>query len=95
MTVEAPVNGKDRETLAAFQSALLELLGSELPPEALMHELQNNPTFLPYRDYVATFEPRMVEVAAQLTRKWGRREAGIPALNVSSDESGSRDTQSP
>jgi hypothetical protein len=65
------------DDLAAFQRALLELLGRPLSPEQIAAELRTGEAFAPYRAYVAGFEPRMVEVAAQLVKKWGRRRDGI------------------
>ena len=60
--------------LAAFQAALLNLLAKDLPPAELRHRLTADPAFAPYQDYIATFEPRMVEVAAELVKKWGVRQ---------------------
>jgi hypothetical protein len=62
--------------LAAFQRALLELLAEPLSPEEMMSRLRSDEVFAPYRDYIETFEPRFVEVAAALMKKWGVREAG-------------------
>lgn len=59
--------------LAAFQAALLHLLAEDLPPEEFRRRLKSDAAFEPYQDYIATFEPRMIEVAAELVKKWGRR----------------------
>ena len=72
-TNQEPVESND---LAAFQAALLDLLASPLTPQEMLHHLRTDAAFDPYRDYIDTFELRMVEVAAALTKKWGRREAG-------------------
>ena len=62
--------------LAAFQAALLELLAQGLSPEEVIARLRSDAAFAPFADYVETFEPRMVEVAAALVKKWGRRATG-------------------
>ena len=59
--------------LADFQAALLELLDGPLTADEILARLRTDEVFAPYRDYIDTFEPRMVEVAAELTKKWGRR----------------------
>jgi len=61
------------EQLAAFQSALFELLDEGLPPERVLERLRSDAAFAPFAEYVRRFEPRMVEVAALLVAKWGRR----------------------
>ena len=63
------------EELAAFQAALLELLQSDLQPGQIVERLRSDAAFEGYRDWVATFEPRMVETAASLVKRWARREA--------------------
>ena len=64
------------DDLARFQAALLELLARELPPEEIIRRLREDTAFAPYRSYVETFEPRFLEVASALVKKWGVREAG-------------------
>lgn len=59
------------DALAAFQAALLELLAQDLPVEEVMRRLRHDPAFERFRDYVDSFEPRMIEVAAGLVKKWG------------------------
>ena len=61
-------------TLAAFQAALLDLLARDIPLAEILQALDENSAFAPYRDYVASFEPRMVEVAAALVKKWDQRQ---------------------
>jgi hypothetical protein len=60
------------ERLSAFQAALLELLSQPLSPDELIARLRTDAAFAPFADYIETFEPRMVEVAAALVKKWGR-----------------------
>jgi len=64
----------DDQELAEVQAALLEVLAAELPPEQIVAKLRSDPKLSPYADWVATFEPRMIETAALLVKKWGRRE---------------------
>lgn len=76
----ASVSAPQDAHLAAFQAALLELLAQPLSPAEMMERLQHDATFAPFADYVSTFEPRMLEVAAALVKKWGRRtETGSEA----------------
>lgn len=64
----------EHHPLADFQSALLELLDQQLDAEQILARLHSDPVFVPYRSYIDTFEPRMVEVAAELVKKWGQRD---------------------
>ena len=63
------------DQLADFQAALLELLAQEQSLESLQKRLREDPAFGPFRDYVQGFEPRMLNVASLLVRKWGNRSA--------------------
>ncbi len=60
--------------LAAFQAAMLELFIADLPPEEAVRRLQSDPAFASYRGWIDTFEPRMIETAASLVRKWAKRK---------------------
>jgi hypothetical protein len=64
---------QEDDSLAAFQSALLELLDEQLETGEILRRLNTDVAFRPYRSYVASFEPRMVEVAAELVKKWSVR----------------------
>ena len=66
----------DDASLDCFQSVLLDLLAKGQPPERVLAQLRSNPRLAEYADYIATFEPRMVEVASALVAKWGRRDGG-------------------
>jgi hypothetical protein len=68
-----PASEPSPESLAEFQDALLELLSQDLPVEVLVAKLRDDAAFAVFREYVLAFEPRMLEVAAELTKKWGRR----------------------
>jgi hypothetical protein len=63
------------DALAGFQAALLALLAEDLPVEEIQRRLRHDPAFERFREYVDGFEPRMIEVAAALVKKWGRRDA--------------------
>ncbi len=60
------------ETSAYFQKRLLDLLNQIDDPEKILFLLRTDPSLGPYRAYIETFESRMVEVAVELVRKWGR-----------------------
>jgi uncharacterized protein len=57
------------DAIEAFQVQLLEVLDRETEAEAIVERLAA-PAF---RSYIETFEGRMVEVAAELVKKWGDR----------------------
>jgi hypothetical protein len=59
------------DALATFQAALVALLAQDLPVEEIQRRLRHDPAFERFRDYVDGFEPRMIEVAAGLVKKWG------------------------
>jgi len=61
--------------IGEFQETLLELLAQDLSLDTLQNRLHEEPAFAPFRDYVQGFEPRMLEVAALLVKKWGKRSA--------------------
>ena len=61
------------DELATFQSILLERLSSEDDPDILLATLQQEQLSPFLLDYVQTFSPEMVEVAAFLVKKWGKR----------------------
>lgn len=70
------------QDLAAFQAALLEYLDKGESAEDILARLRTDPALTPYAEYIDTFELRMLGVASELVRKWGRREAVPPQLNV-------------
>jgi hypothetical protein len=65
------------EDLAAFQDALLELLAQDLPAEVIRQKLRDDPAFAEFRDYATAMEPRMLAVAVELLKKWGRRAPSV------------------
>ena len=61
------------DELATFQSILLEKLSSQDDPDMLLATLQQEKLSPFLLDYIQTFEPEMVEIAASLVKKWGKR----------------------
>ncbi|MBP6746810.1 hypothetical protein KA344_16345 [bacterium] len=59
---------------AEFQNALIELLASGLPEDAILATLKSDSRFEDYRDYVEQFDPDMVAVACELMGKWARHK---------------------
>ncbi|MCC6672285.1 MAG: hypothetical protein IT458_14580 [Planctomycetes bacterium] len=66
----------DDPVLAAFQDALLEALAAPGDAAAARELLFRDPRSAVFREYVRAMEPRMLEVAQELVRRYGRREAG-------------------
>jgi len=65
----------DDTELDDFQSALTELLARRLPVAQTMAVLAGDPAFAAYRDWVRSFEPRLIDTAAMLARVWARRDS--------------------
>jgi hypothetical protein len=61
------------DELAAFQALLLDRLERGVPPDQLKAELLAHPAAAPFRDYVESFEPRCLEVASHIVKKWAVR----------------------
>jgi hypothetical protein len=59
--------------LASFQSILLETLSSQDEPDVIKATLLQEPLSPVLQDYVHNFSPEMVEIAAELVKKWGKR----------------------
>jgi hypothetical protein len=62
------------EKLAHFQAVLLDVLAEPLAAEEILARLRGDETIREFHAYIAGFEPRMVEVAAELVKKWGARQ---------------------
>lgn len=60
------------KVLARYQARLLELL-AEKPPAAVAAELKADPALGELGAYADDWDPRMVELAAELLERWGRR----------------------
>lgn len=58
--------------LAAFQDQLLEALLTcqDVDPVLALHQDASVPKAMV--EYIETFDPKMVEVAAELVKKWGQ-----------------------
>jgi hypothetical protein len=67
------------EQLGAYQAALLDLLAQPLTVPEIVARMNQDSAFTAYGDYMASFEPEMIEVAAELVKKWGRRTDDAPA----------------
>lgn len=65
----------ERAELERFQSEILELLAQDLTPAQIVARLQSDPAFAPFQNYIQTFEPRFLEVASALVKKWGQRDS--------------------
>ena len=65
--------------LAHFQSRLLHWLSQPGSAEDILRRLRADESLAPYQSYIASFEPRMVEVAAILVKKWGRPQLSTTA----------------
>ena len=59
--------------LAVFQETLLERLFTNNDAETILRLLQESCPSGPTMDYIVTLDPRMVEVAAELIKHWGKR----------------------
>ena len=65
--------GENTRELADFQNALLSLLDSDLSAREMLQRLHTAPEFQAYQAYISSFELPMLEVAAELVKKWGHR----------------------
>ncbi len=59
--------------LAAFQACLLETLHQHTDAASILTALRNSESTQPFVDYINSFEPEMLELAALLVKKWGRK----------------------
>ena len=65
------MNGE--QELAAFQAAFISALGEEVEAQRTLARLRTDPRCAPFAAWIEGFEPEMLEVAAHLVHKWGRR----------------------
>lgn len=72
----------DDQELAEVQAALLDILHADLPAEEIVALLRSDERLEPYADWVASFEPRMIETAALLIKKWGRRDPSATSEQI-------------
>ncbi len=59
--------------IATFQASLLEILSSQTDPAQILTTLQESSKSNAMSEYIATFDPKMVQLAADLVKQWGRR----------------------
>jgi hypothetical protein len=59
--------------LEAFQARLLDLLDSGVAPAEVKRRLLEDPSAAPFRDWIEGWEPRCVETASLLVRRWGHK----------------------
>jgi hypothetical protein len=64
------MNDSDKQ-LAVFQACLLDALYNHETADQIIAALQASDATLPFRDYLSMAEPEMLEVAAELVKKWG------------------------
>ncbi len=65
------MNPEDLE-LEAFQSCLLDALYAHTTASEIQEALLQHPESSAFQEYMNEFDPEMLEVAAQLVKKWGR-----------------------
>ena len=63
----------ENSALEDLQAAMLSALSEGGSPESLRARLLADPRCRPFRAWVGEFDADMLEVAAQLVSKWGRR----------------------
>ena len=68
--------------LAAFQACLLETLHQQTEAASILALLRASEATLPYAEYISSFEPEMLELAAMLVKKWGRKAAPSPVSSL-------------
>jgi hypothetical protein len=59
--------------IAIFQESLLEILSTQSSPPKILRTLQERLTPNAMAEYIATFDPKMIQLAADLVKQWGRR----------------------
>jgi hypothetical protein len=70
-----PLERKEDEALAAYQEALLNAMAApELTADEIARRLADDARATPFREYVATFDLRCIEVTSKLMRRWGERK---------------------
>lgn len=61
------------QDLADFQADLLEILSTQDNSEIILPQLSSQPLDEGLTSYISTFDPNMVDLAATLIKKWGRK----------------------
>jgi hypothetical protein len=52
------------------------LAGDDVGRGERLRVLHEDPAFAPFEEYIAGFDPAMVDFLAAVARKWGRRRGG-------------------
>jgi hypothetical protein len=73
--------------IETFQASLLEILSSQTDPAQVLTTLQESSKSNAMSEYIATFDPRMVQLAANLVKQWGRRYRDRNVCDRGIDES--------
>ena len=60
--------------LAEFQAVMLEHLSKHSSIAELQQAMRDDPKLDGYRRYIESFDPDMLMIAAELTKKWGVRK---------------------
>ena len=69
---------EEDEDLARFQLALLTLLHQESNLQEIQRRLKSDPEFAPFQAYIDTFDPRALEIAAEITKRWAVLKGDYP-----------------
>jgi hypothetical protein len=59
--------------IATFQESLLEILSTQSSLSQILTTLQELSTPNEIAEYIETFDPRMIQLAADLVKQWGKR----------------------
>ena len=62
----------DRTNLEEYQAKLLEVLARSDHVEQVQEAFAKDSAFQPFREYTSQFDAAMIQVAMDLTKKWGR-----------------------
>lgn len=65
--------GDSPEQLVLFQAELLRCLAEDKSLADRQSAIATHPAMQPFRSYVQSFDPRMLEVAVELVKQWGQR----------------------
>jgi len=68
-----PIPDTAAPQLARFQAAMLAALHRHDHAADVLHELRDHPDAAPYRLWLDSLQPHMLETAAALTKTWGQR----------------------
>ncbi len=59
--------------LQKYQQRLMELLDSHISPSEIRRQLIEDLDCSVYRNYIESFDNRMIEIGKELTQKWAQR----------------------